>query len=91
MNQEQINPLVAEGYINKMKNRLYGCLCEYEKNGEWESYLDNILIEFMGLPEENKTIHYYTIFYKLSSCRYLSYKYFRKTIFDVMSLLSKGV
>jgi hypothetical protein len=84
-----MNNLVKEGYINKLKNRLFGCLCEREKNREWQSYLDSILIELMGFPEEEKTIYYYTIFYKLSSCKYLNYEYFRKTIFDVMNLLGK--
>ena len=79
----------SSGYSNKLKSRLFSCLCERETEGEWEANLDAILIELMAYPEEKRTIHYYTIFYKLSSCRYLSYKYFRKTIFDVMSILSK--
>lgn len=81
--------VMREGYYNKLKNRLFGCLCEREADREWESNLDAILIELMGLPEEQKSINFYIIYYKLSSCRYLSYKYFRKTIFDVMSLLGK--
>lgn len=80
-----------EGYINKIKSKLFACLKEREGNGQWESYLDSILIELMGIPEENRGIHYYTIYYKLSSCRYLSFKYFRTNIFDVMALLSKEV
>jgi hypothetical protein len=64
-------------------------LCEYEKDREWESFLDAIIIELMGYPEEEKTPNYYKLFYKISSLRYLSYKYFRTTIFDCMSLLSK--
>ena len=79
----------SRGYSDKLKSRLFGCLCEREAEGEWEANLDAILIELMGYPEELRTIHYYTVFYKLSACRYLSYKYFRKTIFDVMSILSK--
>ena len=63
-----------------MKNRLYGLLREREKNGEWEKYLDTILIELMGYKDENKTIDYYILYSKLSACRYLSFKYYRKTI-----------
>lgn len=76
-------------YNAKLKNQLYGLLCEYEKDREWESFLDAIIVELMGYPEEEKTPNYYKLFYKVSSLRYLSYKYFRTTIFDCMSLLSK--
>lgn len=39
------NEFVKEGYKDKMKNKLYGLLREREKDGEWEKYLDTILIE----------------------------------------------
>lgn len=77
------------GYINKLKNKLFGLLCEREKNGEWEKFLDSILIELYGFPEDKKTINYYTICAKLSSLKYLRYDYFRSTIFTCMSLLGK--
>jgi hypothetical protein len=51
--------------------------------------LDTIIIELMGYPEEEKTPNYYKLFHKVSSLRYLSYKYFRSTIFDCMNLVSK--
>lgn len=76
-------------YNAKLKNQLYGLLCEYEKNREWEAFLDTIIIELMGYPEEEKTPDYYKLFYKVNSLRYLSYKYFRTTIFDCMNLISK--
>ena len=84
-----MNP-AKEGYCNKLKNKLFGLLCEYEKNREWEKFLDSILIEINGVEEEKRTINYYILFYKLSSLRYLNYKYFRTTIFDCMDLLGKG-
>ena len=80
---------ILEGYNNNLKNRLYGVLCEYEKNGEWEKFLNSILIELMSYPEDHKTIDYYKLYTKVSSLRYLSYNYFRSTVFDCMSLLSK--
>lgn len=80
-----------EGYYNKLKNKLFGLLCEYEKNREWEKFLDSILIELNGFDEESRTINYYVLVHKLSSLRYLSYQYFRTTIFDCMDLLGKGV
>ena len=79
-----------EGYANKHKNKLFGLLCEFEKNREWEKFLDSIIIELMGIPEEDRTINYYILMYKLSTLRYLRYEYFRSTIFDCMTLVSKG-
>ena len=73
----------------KLKSQLYGLLCEYEKGRDWEAFLDSIIIELMGYPEEEKTASYYTLFHKITSLRYLSYKYFRTTIFDCMNLISK--
>lgn len=80
---------VKDGYLNKFRNKLYGLLCEREKNGEWEKYLDNLLIELNGFPDKDKTINYLILYYKLSSCKYLEYKYFRNTIFECMNLISK--
>lgn len=80
---------VLEGYNNNLKNRLFALLCEYERGREWEPFLDSILVELMSYPEDNKTINYYRLYTKVSSLRYLSFKYFRSTVFDCMSLLSK--
>lgn len=84
-----MNEIILEGYQNKLKNKLFGLLCEREKEREWEKFLDSIIIELMGYPEEQKTINYYILFYKVSSLRYLRYDYFRSTIFDCMTLVSK--
>ena len=80
---------MKEGYTNKLKNKLYGLLCEREKNKKKKKFLDSILIELYGFPEESRTINYYILYYKLTSLRYLKYEYFRSTIFDCMSLLGK--
>ena len=80
---------VKEAYGNKLKSQLFGLLCEYEKERNWEPFLDSILIELLGFEEDKKTINYYRLFYKISSLRYLSYKYFRTTIFDCMNLITK--
>lgn len=84
-----MNKSIKEGYNNKLKNQLFGLLCEYEKNREWEAYLDSIIIELLGYDESQRTINYYKLFHKVSSLRYLSYKYFRTTIFDCMNLVTK--
>lgn len=89
MKENREGQIVGNAYTNKLKSRLYGALCELEKKGTWEEALDSILIELMGFPEERKTIDYYIIFHRISSLRYLSYKYFRKTVFDTISMLSR--
>ena len=80
---------VNEGYRNRLKSKLFGLLCEFEKNGEWEPFLDSIIVELLGLPEEKRTINYFTLCNKINSLRFLRYEYFRTTIFDCMSLLSR--
>ncbi len=82
-------PGMKEAYNNKLKNKLFGLLCEFEKGREWEKFLDSILIELQGFDEDEKTINYYTLYHKLSSLRYLKYEYFRNTIFDCMSLIGR--
>ena len=82
-------PDIVEAYNNKLKNKLFGLLCEREKDREWEKFLDSILVELMGFPVEKRTINYYVLFHKLSSLRYLRYDYFRTTIFDCMGLVGK--
>lgn len=83
-----INADIKEAYNNKLKNKLFGLLCEYEKGREWEKFLDSILIELIGYEESEKTINYYILYHKLSSLKYLRYEYFRSTIFDCMGLIS---
>lgn len=72
-----------------MKKRLYGLLVEREKNGEWEKFLDTILIELLGYNENSKTIDYYILYTKLASCKYLAFQYYRKTLFECMNLFDR--
>ena len=80
---------VYVGYLNKLKNIIYGLLCEQEKNGEWEKFLDSILCELLGFDEHKKTINYYILLSKLNSLRFLRYEYFRKTLFECIGLIDK--
>ena len=80
---------IQEGYDNKLKSMLFGLLNEYEKDRNWEEFLDSILIELMGVPEEEWTINYLRLWRKVSALRYLRHKYFRKNIFDAMSLVGR--
>ena len=59
---ENFQKIVKEAYDNKLKNKLFGLLCEFEKGRDWEKFLDSILIELMGYPEEEKSIYYFTLF-----------------------------
>lgn len=75
-----------DGYKNKLKGRLYGVLCEKEKeNGDWEKFLNSILIELMGLGPNS--IHYWALIGKLNALHLLNYDNFRRTIFECMNLI----
>ena len=60
---------VQEGYRNKLKSKLFGLLCEFEKNGEWEAFLESIEIELAGVPENARTINYLTLCNKINALR----------------------
>lgn len=75
------------GLINKCKSMIYGLLCQREKGGQWEKFLDTIFVEFIGLQPYLDSINYWMLLGKLGSLKYLSYHYFRKTIFQCMNLL----
>ena len=77
--------ITFDGYKNKLKGRLYGLLCEKEKDGEWEKFLDAILIEVQGLGARG--INWWPLIGKLSMLRFLSYEYFRRTVFECMNLV----
>ena len=78
---------VSSAYINKLKNKLFALLCEREKDGEWENFLNNLYIEIFGNKNFIRSINYLELQAKMGALRYLDYPYFRSTIFDCMSLL----
>lgn len=81
--------ILNEAYFNKLRNKYYGLLCEKEKKRDWKKFLDSIIIELYGFPEEERTINWIELMNKTNSLRYLDYEYFRKTVFECMGLLSK--
>lgn len=81
--------IINEDYKQRLKNRLFGLLCEFEKQREWRKFLDTILIELLGFPVENQNGTYLHLVVNLTACRYLSYEYFRSTVFDCMNLVDK--
>lgn len=80
-----MSDVTFDGYKDKLKGRLYGLLCEREKNGEWEKFLENITIELMGY--ECQSINYWTLRGKLGALKFLTYPFFRKTIFECINLV----
>ena len=83
---DSITDATFDGYKNKLKGRLYGLLCEKEKDGEWEKFLDSLIIELYGLGANS--INWWPLLGKLAILRYLSYEYFRKSIFECMNLVN---
>lgn len=79
---------VSEGYKNKLKNKYFGLLKEREKNGEWEKFLEQIIIELLGFEEKNRTINYERLVNKTQSLKFLRYEYFRRTVFECMNLIT---
>ena len=80
-----------EGFYHKLKGRLFGLLCEREKNGAWEKFLDTILVELYGLEKIERTINYWPLIGKLGELKYLDYEYFRKTIFECMNIVEEMI
>ena len=84
-----------QGYCNRLKSRLFGLLCEYEKSEagdttrEWEKFLDSLLIELYQFDDDKKTINYYRLIEKMSKMKYLRFSYFRPLIFECMNLIDK--
>lgn len=76
------------GYLSRYKGKLFGLLREREKDGYWEKYLDTLLIELMGFPEEYRGINYYTLATKMATLKFLRFEYFRGTIFECMNLVA---
>ena len=75
-----------DAYKNKLKGRLYSLLCEREKGGKWEAFLVSLIIEVKGLGANS--INWWPFIGKLQMMHYLSYEWFRKTVFDCINLVS---
>ena len=84
-----VNKSIFGGYKNKLASKLYGLLCEREKDGKWEEFLKNIHIELLGLMDNMQAIQYWELLAKVGSLHLLNYKYFRQTIFDCINLVKE--
>ena len=83
--KSSIANITFDSYKNKLKGRLYGLLCEREKDGEWEKFLDSLIIELQGLGANS--INWWPLMGKVNMLKYMSYEYFRKTIFECINLV----
>ena len=83
--KSSITNVTFDSYKNKLKGRLYGLLCEREKDGEWEKFLDSLIIELFGLGANS--INWWPLIGKVNMLKYMSYEYFRKTIFECINLV----
>ena len=84
--RDSIADATFDGYKNKLKGRLYGLLREREKDGEWEKFAESLKIEIDGLGANS--INWWPLRSKIGMLKFLSYEYFRKTIFECMNLVS---
>ena len=85
LEKSNISKVTFDSYKNKLKGRLYGLLCEREKDGEWEKFLDSLVIELYGLGANS--INWWPLMGKINMLKYMSYEYFRKTIFECINLV----
>ena len=67
---DNIAEVTFDGYKNKLKGRLYGLLCEREKDGEWEKFLDSLNIELHGLGANS--INWWPLMGKVNMLKYIS-------------------
>lgn len=82
---DNLSKATFDGYKNKLKGRLYGLLCEREKDGEWEKFLESLTIEIYGLGAN--CINWWSLIGKINMLKYLSYEHFRRVIFECINLV----
>lgn len=81
MSMEKMNNSVCrEAYCNYIKGKYFGILKDCEKKKDYESLIDSLLIELLGIVEEFDSINLNRLYSKTISLKYLKYKYLRETI-----------
>ena len=80
--------VIPEEYREKLKGRIYGVLCEREKNGNWEKFLNSIIVEVYGFSKNTESAYLWAFLGKLCSLKFLNDKTFRNTIFECMNIVS---
>lgn len=81
-------------YLSVTKNSVFKLLCSYEEKEDWEKSLDTILYEIGGVCNLfNNKVSLIKITSKLESLKNknMTMKFFRKTIFEVLTLIDKEI
>ena len=89
MEQDQNEKLIFDAYLSRIQRNLYGLLCEYEKDGEWESFLDTILVRLNAVSDRLQSIKFLELMTGLNQLRFYRHKYFKRGIFDSISLMGR--
>jgi hypothetical protein len=77
--------------IDSFKNRLYKILCDKEENKNWSLEQDNLLMDLSSflLNDDETSDKFFILYSKISLLTFLSYKYFRKNIFECINILER--
>lgn len=80
-------------YIKQKKNQVFKLLPLKEENGQWHNQLSSLLLELGGLKEqtEEEDVVVISIIAKLSALEdeSLEFVVYRKTVFEIISLLEE--
>ena len=87
VNGKTIDEDTFQGFKNSLKNQIFKLLPMREKNEEWEKHLETLMLEMYGADLAFATINFYRVISKLAILPFLEYKYFRKTVFECLSLI----
>lgn len=77
------------GYKNRLTDRVFKLIPLREDRAEWLPYLDSLLIELAGLQERYPSINMHEIISKLAIAKFLSWKYYKKSVFECCTLIGK--
>jgi len=78
-----------EGYKNKLINNVFKMLGLREDHKDWMSHLDTVIIELYGLQKRHPSINLWQLIGKLAAAKFLSFTYYRKTVFECISIIEK--
>lgn len=77
----------TEGYTNYLKGKLYGILQDCEKGRDYDSLIESLQVDLLGSLAQYDSIAMVNLYNKVSSLKFLKYKYLRKNIMECMKLI----
>ncbi len=77
--------------IQRLSNQIWKCIPMRENNEDWKKQLDTVELEIVGLNEIFMSQHFLQLLSKLEGLRIqeTSFEFYRKTIFESLSLLQE--